>query len=256
MRLATVVAWALFSAGGVAVAATPTQAPPEPAGMEPLFNGRDLAGWDGDPRLWSVKEGVIRGETTPEQPAAGNTFLISRADPVRNFELRLSFRCTASNNSGIQYRSRRIDPPKARNDWVVGGYQHELRNENALPNVPGFIYDEAGQAGGRGRICLVGEQAIWTAEGSKEVAATLVTAEEFEPLMKLDDWNDIVIRAEGDHIRHWLNGRLILDLVDRHPAALREGILALQLHGGKPMWAEFRDIRLKRLSASAGSSGR
>ena len=64
----------------------------------------------------------------------------------------------------------------------------------------------------------------------------------------MDDWNDIVIRAEGNHIRHYLNGRLILDFTDNDPTrSLSKGIVALQLHQGKPMWAEFRNIRLKSL---------
>src|SRR5205823_3729875 len=41
-----------------------------------LFNGKDLAGWDGDLKFWSVKEGAITGMTTPENPTPGNTFLI------------------------------------------------------------------------------------------------------------------------------------------------------------------------------------
>ena len=45
----------------------PVTAPPEVAGMRALFNGKDLTGWDGDPRMWSVKEGVIHGETTDEK---------------------------------------------------------------------------------------------------------------------------------------------------------------------------------------------
>lgn len=120
------------------------QAPPEPEGMKSLFNGKDLSGWDGDPRLWSVRDGVIHGETTPENVAKGNTFLISQHGDVKNFELRLSFRCNATNNSGIQYRSRHITDGSVRNAWVVRGYQHEIRNENMLPNVSGFIYDEGG----------------------------------------------------------------------------------------------------------------
>ncbi len=51
-------------------------APPESGEMKQLFNGKDLTGWDGDPRLWSVKDGVIHGETTDENKASGNTFLI------------------------------------------------------------------------------------------------------------------------------------------------------------------------------------
>lgn len=235
-------------AGATRAEVVPTAAPPAPEGMEVLFNGTDLTGWDGDPRLWSVRDGVIHGETTPENVAQGNTFLIWQGGAVGDFELRLSFRCNATNNSGIQYRSTRITDQTAKNKWVVRGYQHEIRNEHTLPNVSGFIYDEGGGAGGRQRICQAGEQAVWDPESGRKVTATLIDQEEFTKLMKIDDWNDVVIRAEGNRIRHYLNGRLILDFTDADPAkALREGVLALQLHAGKPMWAEYRDIRLKRL---------
>jgi hypothetical protein len=132
----------------------PVAVPAETPGMKALCNGKDLTGWDGDPRLWSVKDGVIRGQTTPEVAAKGNTFLILKGQNFGNFELRLSFRCNADNNSGIQYRSKHITEGVG-NAWVVRGYQHEIRNEVKLPNVSGFIYDEGGK---RGRICLAGER--------------------------------------------------------------------------------------------------
>ena len=220
-------------------------APPEPAGMKLLFTGKDLTGWDGDPRLWSVKGGAIHGQTTEESPAKGNTFLILKDRRFGNFELRLSFRCNANNNSGIQYRSKHITDGKTANDWVVRGYQHEIRNENKLPNVSGFIYDEGGK---RGRICLAGEQAIWE-NGGKNVVGTLLDAEGYQQLFKLDDWNDVVIIAQGNNIRHFLNGTLILDFTDKDPlVAMNEGIIALQLHAGKPMWTEFKNIRIKELA--------
>ncbi len=226
--------------------AEPVQAPPETGKYRTLFNGKNLTGWNGDPRLWSVREGVIHGETTPELTAPGNTFLIWTGGKLEDFELRLSFRCTASNNSGIQYRSRHITEGNPRNAWVVRGYQHELRNENTLPNVSGFIYDEGGK---RGRVCLVGEKMVMTEDGTKTRAEQpLITAEEYKELFKVDGWNDVVIVAKGNHIQHFMNGRLVLDFTDMDPQlALKEGILALQLHAGKPMWAEFKDIRLKSL---------
>jgi hypothetical protein len=219
------------------------EAPAESADMASLFNGTDLSGWEGDPRLWSVRDGVIHGETTAENAAKGNTFLIWQGDTLRDFELRLSFRCNAANNSGIQYRSRHITEGRVSNPWVVRGYQHEIRNERKMPNVSGFIYDEGGR---RGRICLAGEKAVWEKDG-KKVLETLITQEEFEKLFRLDDWNDVVIIAQGDRIRHYLNGTLILDFTDDPELALREGVLALQLHAGSPMWAEYKQIRLKHL---------
>ncbi len=227
----------------VFAADTPQTAPDEPADMKSLFNGEDLTGWDGDPRLWSVKYGVIHGETTAEIPAKGNTFLICQNGPFKDFELRLSFRCNATNNSGIQYRSKHITEGKLRNKWIVRGYQHEIRNQVKLPSVSGFIYDEGGR---RGRICLVGEKAVWNAETKKQVVETLIDQEAFEKLFKLNNWNDVVIIAKGNHIQHYLNNRLILDFTDNDPQlALLEGIVGLQLHGGKPMWTEFKSVRIK-----------
>ncbi len=220
-------------------------APPDPPQMKPIFNGENLDGWDGDPRLWSVVDGAIRGETTPENPSNGNTFLIWQGGRTKDFDLRMTFRCTAVNNSGIQYRSRHITEGNVRNPWIVRGYQYEIRNENDLPSVSGFIYDEGGT---RRRMVLVGEQAVWGEDGNKTVTGTLITADEFKTLFRLDDWNDVVIIARGPHIRHYLNGRLILECTDKHPElALSDGILALQLHGGKPMWAEFKNIRIAEL---------
>jgi len=234
---------ALVIAAAAFAADAPKSAPAEPAGMKALFNGKDLTGWDGDPKLWSVKDGVIHGETTEANPASGNTFLIWKDGTVKDFDLRLSFRCTNTNNSGIQYRSKHITDGKARNAWVVKGYQHELRNETSLPSVSGFIYDEGGK---RGRTCLVGEQATW-ADGKKNVTGALIDQEGFEKLFKLDDWNDVVIVGRGNRIQHYLNGTLILDFTDDPQIALTEGILALQLHAGKPMWAEFKNVRLAEL---------
>jgi hypothetical protein len=219
--------------------------PPEAGEMRALFNGKDLTGWDGDPRLWRVKDGVLHGETTRENPAKGNTFLLWKEGTVKDFDLRLSFRMNATNNSGIQYRSRHITEGKVNNPWVVRGYQHELRNERKLPNTPSFIYDEGGP---RGRMCHVGERAVWTAAGKKDVKETFLTQEAFDKIMRLGDWNDVVIVARGKNIKHYLNGQLVVDFTDEEPKLARaEGILALQLHAGAPMWVEFKNIRLKHL---------
>ncbi len=219
-------------------------APAEDSSMVSLFDGKSLDGWSGDDRLWSVRDGVIRGETTEENPASGNTFLIWKGGMLKDFELRLSFRCNATNNSGIQYRSKHITDGSAKNAWVVRGYQHEIRNESKFPNVSGFIYDEGGK---RGRLCLVGEKAEW-AESGKQVSESFLDEKGFQKLFRLNDWNDVVIIAKGNRMTHYLNDRLILDFTDSDPKlSLSEGVLALQLHAGKPMWAEYRNIRLRSI---------
>ncbi|HBE68059.1 MAG TPA: DUF1080 domain-containing protein [Planctomycetaceae bacterium] len=232
------VAWAESTLGDDAV-----KADSKTEKLKSLFDGKTLDGWDGDPKLWSVVDGVIHGQTTKENPAKGNTFLIWKGGEPKDFELRLSFRCSRENNSGIQYRSERVKEG-VKNEWVVKGYQHEIRNNDEFPNVAGFIY---GERLGRGRICLVGEKATATGPKKRNITEKLITQEEFKKLVKLDDWNDVVIVAKGRNIKHYFNGKLILDFTDTEKDARLGGVIALQLHGGVPMWAEFKDIKMKEL---------
>ena len=202
-----------------------------------------LAGWEGDERIFRVQDGAIVAGSASEK-IAHNEFLASQEE-FGDFELRLKFRLNATNNSGVQYRSRHVTDGKVNNQWVVHGYQGEIRNEIELPSVSGFIYDEGGK---RGRICLVGERAVWE-NGKKTVTGRTCTPQEFKKAFKLDDWNEYTIIAKGDNIKQFINGVQTVDFTDREPElALKDGIIALQLHAGKPMWAEFKDIRLKRLS--------
>src|SRR5688572_27921031 len=96
-----------------------------------LFNGKDLTGWEGDAKFWSVEDGAITGRTTAENPAPHNTFLVWKGGTVGDFELRLKFKI-AGGNSGIQYRSK---------DWgshVVTGYQADLDDAG---QYSGFLYE-------------------------------------------------------------------------------------------------------------------
>ncbi len=86
-------------------------------------------------------------------------------------------------------------------------------------------------------------------DGKKVVTASVIKQDEFRKLFRLDDWNDVVIIAQGRHLRHYMNGRLILDFTDAEDLALSSGVLGLQLHAGKPMWAEFKDIRIAAIPA-------
>jgi hypothetical protein len=233
-----------LAAQPAAVPLKPT-APAEPPGMEPIFNGKDLAGWEGDPRLWSVKDGAIRGETTKENPTKGNTFLIWQGGEVGDFELRLSFRIS-SGNSGVQYRSRRLpfketDP----NKWVVAGYQAEVEN---TPGKVGFLYHERG----RGSLCNVGDKVVIGADGKPQVVGKLGDRDAIGRTYKKGDWNDYIIIARGNHLVHFLNGYQTVDVTDNDPKnRALTGLLALQIHAGPPMVVEFKNIRLKRYDSAS-----
>ena len=76
------VGWAGAQEKAVMEPAAPPKVALEP-GFVSLFNGKDLTGWDGDPRFWSVKDGAIRGQTTLEKKTSGNTFCVWRAESSR-----------------------------------------------------------------------------------------------------------------------------------------------------------------------------
>ncbi len=223
-----------------------------------IFNGKDLSGWDGDPRLWSVKDGVIHGETTPEKPARGNTFLIWRdgkplGGKLKDFELKLKFRIR-NGNSGVQYRSKEVDK------WVISGYQAEVENN---PGKVGFLYHEKG----RGWLTNVGDFMVIDENGKKEVVSNVSDVDRLKKVgyYREKDWNEYRIIAQGNHLVHYLNGYQTIELIDNdritdpddpkdRKGAAREGLLALQIHQGPPMVVEFKDIRIRNLKPKYGDA--
>ena len=212
------------------------------AGCQNIFNGNDLTGWDGNPQLWSVKDGAIVGQTTLEHPAKGNTFLIWTNGTTADFELRASFKITANNdkgfaNSGFQYRSKILD----QTNWVVGGYQADME---AGSTYTGILYEERMT---RGIMATRGEKVVWDKDCKKQVTGSLGKSEEIQATIKKEDWNDYVIIAKGNHLQHFVNGKQTVDVTDECEAKFaKSGVLALQLHAGQPMTVEFKNIRIKQ----------
>jgi len=210
------------------------------AGFKPIFNGRNLNGWDGDPKHWSVNDGVIIGETTPDNLIQTNTFLIWRKGEVDDFELRCSYRLTSDwGNSGIQYRSKEM---KDVGPWVVGGYQADIESGE---NYTGGMYEERM----RGIVASRGQRVTVNADGKIVQGPPVGDRKELQAAINKKDWNDYVVIAQGNHLIQKINGRVMCEVTDDQPSKrARSGILALQLHAGKdPMHVEFKNIRLKRL---------
>lgn len=212
-------------------------------GFKTLFNGKDLTGWDGNPKLWSVRDGAITGQTTADNPAKGNTFIVWTNGTVGDFELRCSFKLVPGDdkgfaNSGIQYRSKVLNPA----NWVVGGYQGDME---AGPNYTGILYEEAMT---RGIMAQRGEKVVFDKDGKREVVGSVGKPAEIEAGIKKGDWNEYVIIAKGNHLQHFVNGRLTIEVTDNcEPKRAMSGVVALQLHAGPPMMAQFKDIRVKEL---------
>ncbi len=111
--------------------------PDDTTGFVQIFDGQSLENWDGDPKFWRVEEGMIVGQSTPENRVQYNTFLIWRGGTLKDFELKLEVRLTGG-NSGIQYRSAENEQ---RGRWSVGGYQADFDANN---QYSGMLYGEQG----------------------------------------------------------------------------------------------------------------
>ncbi|HOC57859.1 MAG TPA: DUF1080 domain-containing protein [Verrucomicrobiota bacterium] len=215
---------------------------PGEKGFLRIFNGKDLTGWNGDPKLWSVKDGAITGQTTADNPTKGNTFLIWTNGTVADFELRCSFKLRPGDakgfaNSGIQYRSKVFDPT----NWVVGGYQADME---AGPDYTGILYEERM----RGILALRGQKVLLDKEGKKQVVGSVGAGAEIGAAIKTGDWNEYVIIAKGNRLQHIINGKQAVDVVDEDEAKRAlSGVLALQLHAGPPMMAQFKNLRIRKL---------
>ncbi len=181
-------------------------------GFTPLFNGKNLDGWQADtPGVWSVRDGMIVGKHTGQK---WNDFLRTEKD-YENFILKAEFRLVNGvGNSGIQFRSKPVE-----NSHEVSGYQADIGEK-----YWGCLYDES-----RRNKVLVQPPA--------EALAGL----------KPDGWNEYTIHAQGGRIKLELNGILTVDFLETDTKIPRTGFIALQVHAGPGIEVHFRNLRIREL---------
>ena len=207
-------------------------------GFTPLFNGRDLDGWDGEPGLWRVEDGVIVGTSEPGKPRT-NSFLIWKGT-VRDFELRATVKVVGDNNSGIQYRSRRL--PEV-TPWTILGYQCDV---HPVDVHTAMTYEERG----RGIFGYNGVDVVMDPTGQRWQVGERprVTAD-------LAQWNEFTVIARGNRLEHRVNGRTTSVFID-HDEKNRalEGLVAIQLHAGTPHLTYVKQVLLKELTPVAAAA--
>ena len=184
-------------------------------GFTSLFDGKTLQGWEGNEKRFRIEDGAIVGGTLKEK-IPHNEFLTSEKE-YSDFELRLEVKALGEGvNAGIQIRSRRIP-----NHHEMIGYQADVG-----AGWWGKLYDESR----RGRV-LAGP--------SDELTKKIV---------KTYQWNDYVIRCEGKRIQMWINGQQTVDYTEKEDAIEQKGLIGLQIHGGPPTEAWYRNIRIRELN--------
>ncbi|MDG2380239.1 MAG: DUF1080 domain-containing protein [Pirellulaceae bacterium] len=181
-----------------------------------LFDGKSLQGWEGNPEMFRVQDGAIVAGTL-KQPIPQNEFLCTK-QTFGDFELRLKVKALGDGvNAGIQFRTRRIP-----NHHEVIGYQADVGGM-----WWGKLYDES-----RRRKTLAGP------------ADTV----DMKQVVRRGDWNEYVVRCEGPRVQMWLNGTQTVDYVEPDGKIARQGVIAVQIHGGPPSEAWYKDIRISPLN--------
>ena len=168
------------------------QAPPPPppqsypvtttddSGFEPIFDGKTLNGWEGDPKYWRVENGAMIGEITPETIVKYNTFLIWRGGVTKDFELKVEYRITAGGNSGVNYRSVEAAGREARAEGLPG--RHRRPQSLHRPELRGARADVHRHARARSHAFRRARR--------REVIGTLGDAAALEAFIKSDEWNE------------------------------------------------------------------
>lgn len=183
-------------------------------GFVSLFDGRTLDGWEGNLDSFHVQDGAIVAGTL-KQRIPRNEFLCTKKE-YGDFELRLKFKLVGKGaNAGVQIRSRRIP-----NHHEVKGYQADLGD-----GWWGSLYDESR----RNKILAKADPAV------------------VKEALRPDDWNDYTIRCQGKRIQLWINDRQTVDYTEADDGIEQVGLIGVQIHGGAPSEAWYKDLRLKPL---------
>jgi hypothetical protein len=177
-----------------------------------LFNGKDLTGWvEVGKEKWEVQEGVINGRAVSKEYG-----YLKTAKSYKDFQLSLKFKCVGDGNSGVFFH---VDFKPGTPD-VSQGLQFEI--DCTLGQHTGGVY-------GDGRAWIV-----WPAP-------------ENEIVVRRDDWNEYLVKVEGNRYISRLNGVPMVDFTDPKPKSF-DGPIALQLHSGGRGNMLFKEIYIRDLS--------
>ncbi|WJJ97737.1 3-keto-disaccharide hydrolase [Algibacter luteus] len=218
-----------------------------------IFNEKDLSGWVGDSTYWSVKEGTLVGEVTPETILERNSFIIYEKAQPSNFELKLEYKISNSGNSGINYRSERIE----KFPFALKGYQCDIDGKN---RYTGQNYEEKK----RTTLAYMGEKVTipsmpdsisktnlrknvkkncWQ---TRIVSDTLGDLKQLKSHIKENDWNSVHLIVKDNRMQHYINGVLICDVLDLDTEnRANKGFLGVQVHVGPPMKVQYKNIKIK-----------
>lgn len=223
-------------------------------GFTRIFNGKNLANWEGDPRVWHVEDGAIVGESSKKNRVF-NSYIWRKGLIVKNFDLKLEIKCQIGGGSGIQYRSQTglpwirplhpgQKPPNL--NWMMTGPQADfwfpVNPKHA--QYTGQFYSENTPLG----IVAWRGEVVESEPGKRaRLIGTLGNRQALGGYVKTNAWNQYEIIARGGVMMHIINGHLMAVLIDDNPDSSnnKPGKIGIELEG-TPAKVSVRDIWIRK----------
>ena len=175
--------------------------------LKPIFNGKDLSGWEvpdgNDEAGWyKAVEGVLKIQSGSKKKGS----ILWSKKKYRNFVVEFEFRMGEGRvDSGMHLRTK---------DQIQIGISGSLnRDMTCSPYIPGKGYP--------------------------------VEAKNIKKLLRPKDWNTMRIQAIGKEYTVWLQGEKVMTY--KSDSAIDEGPIGIQLHGGRVMGIDYRKLKLAEL---------
>jgi hypothetical protein len=216
--------------------------------LTPIFDGKTLDGWHAIPEDsagdWSVQDGVIVAQGSVDQLA----YLVWKDENLKDFELELSYRFPDDGNSGVEIRAIPDKSGKRPFEGYHADFGHVGIGKNVLGAWDFHFATREEYPCFRGTSLIIDKDGKWHASDIKGA----VTREEIHR----GEWNHVRVVAKGNHFQFFINGKIASEFTDNaEEGRLDSGAIGLQIHD-KGMRVDFKDIRLKKLGSSGGSSGK
>lgn len=195
-------------------------------GYTQIFDGASLKGWDGDPTIWRVEDGLMIGETLQDKPR-GNSYIVYTDKKTKDFDLKLQMKIEKGGGGGIQYRSHTgtpwtrpqpagAGPNGTPTKWLLTGPQADFWFPvgKAAQQHTGQWYSENTM---QGILAYRGQVTQALPSDGNRLVANIGDRQALGGYVRTNEWNDYEIIARGGVMMHIMNGQLMAIFIDDNP---------------------------------------